>query len=116
MPRLLYNRSFSSEIIVSCPVFVENDILYCVIYQNLQSSILSIKLSTKQENVFQIYDSNSELIKIWELNVFDSISNLTEKKFSFSYMPNDKVAFSRLGYFTITKASKRYFSAFFYIF
>lgn len=103
LPRLLYNRSFSSEIIVSCPVFVENDILYCVIYQNLQSSILSIKLSTKQENVFQIYDSNSELIKIWELNVFDSISNLTEKKFSFSYMPNDKVAFSRLGYFTITK-------------
>ena len=100
---LLFNRSFGSDVIVSCPVFVEKDFLYCVVYKNLQSSILSLNISTKQESVFQLYDSNFELVKIRELNILDSTDLLENKKFSFSYIPNDKVAFTRLGYFTTTK-------------
>lgn len=97
-PQLLYERTFDYDTIPACPVFVENDLMFCVIHQNQEDYILAVELSSDKENVFQLYDENSKSLKIRELNHF---SNDNSQNFTFSFIPNEKVGFTRLGYFII---------------
>lgn len=98
-PQLLYERTFDYDTIPSCPIFVENDLMFCVVHQNLQDYILAVELSSEKEKVFQLYDENSKSLKIRELHNFSD--DTKTQKYSFSFIPNGKVGFTRLGIFQI---------------
>lgn len=97
--QLLYERTFDYDTIPSCPVFVENDLLFCVIHQSLEDYILTVELSSEKESVFQLYDENSKLLKIRELH--NLLDDGKSKKYSFAFIPNDEIGFTRLGFFQI---------------
>ena len=56
-------------------------------------------ISSEKENVFQLYDENSKSLKIRELHNFSD--DTKTQKYSFSFIPNGKVGFTRLGIFQI---------------
>lgn len=92
--QLLYERTFDYTAVLSCPVFVDRDLIFCVVHKELEDYILTVELSTSKEEVFQLYDEKSNPLKIRELNNFSKNNN---ENFVFSFIPNDKVGFTRLG-------------------